>query len=275
MDLAQKTEVNFSGVDTSNGVPRQDQGDPDYHSIVVLNDRGIQTYAFHSNKMPLKEFAGQTIRGDENKMYHVAGIPTKIHATYPGIMCIERWATGDIVLSRHEAPNDNNSEVHGFRTTNQSKMRLLNDLRLAVNSEAITITDAFTYQCMTAFEDQSTGITERAGAAKGCYDDPVMALAMAWREFRRWSGFQYDFTAYETNEGQRMIGMTSSEDLSASELDKVLSVGQTIFGPMTDAGKSPVPQAQGTRSQLDEFDLVRSGQVRKRHTEMRPTRMRD
>ena len=144
---------------------------------------------------------------------------------------------------------------------------------MAINSEALVITDPFTYQCMTAFEDQSTGILERAGAAKGCYDDPVIALALAWREYKRWSGFQYDFSSQTTTAGQRMVAMTSTEDLSPSQLDKVLSVGQRMIGPITDA--SPVPQAQGTRSPLDDFESVRNGKVSHRRTHMRPARMRD
>jgi len=275
LDMAQPSQVNFSGVDTSNGVPRQDQGEPDYHSIVTINDKGVQIYAFNSNKMPLKDFAGQTVHGDDGKMYHVPGVPTKVHKEFPGIMCFERWSTGDVVLSRHVAPDDGYSETKGFRTTNSSKMRILNDIRMAINSEAITITDPFTYQCFCAFEDQSTGIIERAGAAKGCYDDPVMSFAMAWREYRRWSGFQYDFSDQEMMSGQRMVALNRTDDLSPEALQKVLSVGNNgMVGPITDANPTPTSKDPGVRSQLDDFDAVRSGRKGHRRERVRSSRMR-
>jgi hypothetical protein len=278
VELAQPTRVNFTGVDTSTGTPRKDMGEPDYHSIVTLNERAVQCYAFHDNRIPLREFAGHNMRLDDGRIVFVEGKPTEVHRRFPGILSIERWATGDTVYNNHVAPEgDGVSELKGYWPSSPTKMRMLNELRMAFNDEALIITDRFTYMCLRSFEDQSTGVVERAGAAKGCFDDPVIGLAQCWREWKRWFGHQYNFSNMTTQAGQRMVGAHAAEDLGPAQINDVLPIGQRPIGPITEAGRgahSPVPSAPGTRSALDDFDAIRSGRVSYRQSRMHPSRVR-
>jgi hypothetical protein len=230
-----RTEVSFSGVDTSEGHPRSTGEDPDYHSIVTLNELGIQIYGWHNNKMSLQEFAGHTMDVEGEGRVEVEGVPSKVHREFPGAMVIESFGSGDVTVNRHRTPDDVESYLVARKTTNTSKMKGLNSLRLAFNDEALVVTDQFTYQCLMSFEDQSTSLIERAGAAKGAFDDPVIALMLAWVEYKKHGGYQFDLSTLDMG-GRRMVAVQSAEDLGPKELNKLLPVG-----PQFDGARIQVP----------------------------------
>ncbi len=257
--LVVKTEFSFHGVDTGEGHAVVD-GEPDYHSIVTLNEAGVQIFSFHSNRMPRAEFTGHVEELADGTSVLIEGVPTKIHREYPGGMAIEQFGSGDVTLAMHKVPEDEISYLVEHRQTNSSKMRILNSLRLAINEIQIIITDVFTYQCLRTFEDQTTGSVEKAGAANGTFDDAVIALALAWMLLKQYGGQVYDFTNIVTSDGRRMIALRPEYDLPISELDKVLSVGTISAGPLTDIGTGTARER--SRRMADGFDDVFSGRAR-------------
>ena len=256
-DLMTKTQTSYSGVDTSEG--RGTEGrDPDYHSINILNEHGVQIRAWHSNTMSLRDFAGHTMELDDGTLVNVEGVPTKVHREYPGVMTIERWGSGDVTVSRHKVPDDEVSIMETFRTTNASKMRLLNTLRQVIMDLGIVVTDPFTYECLTTFEDQTRGVVEKAGAAPGSYDDPVMSLALAVKGWIKYAGYTIDLGNMQTTDGRRMVAMRPENDLPMSKLAEMIPAGQQYSaGPLVNI---EVPGE--FRRATDEFDLVRSGRQR-------------
>lgn len=256
-DMMVRTKNSYIGVDTSEG--RATPGkDPDYHSITILNEHGVQIGGWHNNTMSLRDFAGHTAELDDGTLVDVEGIPTKVHREYPGVMIIERWGSGDVTVSRHKVPDDNDSIMEPFRTTNVTKMRLLNTLRRAIMDQAIVITDPFTYECMTTFEDQSTGVTQKAGAAPGTYDDPVMSLALAVKAWTNYGGYVMEMGEMQTGDGRRMVAMRPENDLPMSRLSELMPVEhQPIPGPLVNI------EVPGEFRRLsDEYGSVRSGRAR-------------
>jgi hypothetical protein len=61
------------------------------------------------------------------------------------------------------------------------KRGIIEQLILAIENHQLIITDYFTYLCMSVYQQHSPGIY---GAPTGYYDDPVMALALAWAGLR-------------------------------------------------------------------------------------------
>jgi hypothetical protein len=245
-DLRQKTPMNFSGVDTQEGTNPK-TGERDYHSVVTLNEFGVQIGAFHSQKMGLDEWAGHTLQ-TEGKRYEVEGFVTKWHRMYPGSMAIEQNGPGMTVINRHQLPDDDYSTMTSRRTTGGvnapgSKIRLLNSLKLAFAGTMIIITDRFTYECLCAFQDLGSS---KAAAAPGMYDDPVIALAEANAELVNWGGLIFELPD-ELNVGVRMVALHSEGDLPPGRIDDVLSVGSIMQGPVFD---SPA-----TRRMVDEPDM--------------------
>ncbi len=259
--LMVKTEYNFSGVDTSEGHSVV-EGEPDYHSICVLNELGVQIHAFNSNRMARSVFTGHIDELENGEHVMVEGVPTKVHREYPGGMAIEIWGSGDVTAQMHRVPDDDSSYMIEHRQTNSSKMRILNSLRLAVNELQIALTDSFTYQCMRTFEDQTSGAVEKAGAAKGSFDDAVISLALAWMLLKRHGGQIYDFTNIRTSDGRRMIAVHPEDDLSMAELNKVIPVGQVTAGPLVDIGDGTARDR--SRRMLDGYEDIRAGRSRMR-----------
>ena len=256
--LMKKTEFSFSGVDTSEGHAVV-EGEPDYHSITVLNEAGVQIFAFNSNQMPRAEFTGEIRELEGGEMVFVEGVATKTHREYPGGMAIEQFGSGDITLAMHKVPEDTISFVVEHRQTSSSKMRILNSLRIAINELQILVTDHFTYLCLTTFENQTTGAVEKAGAAKGTFDDAVISLALAWMLLKQYGGQVYDFSTIQTSDGRRMIALRPEQDLTMAEMESVLPIGQISAGPLVDVGGTV---RERSRRMADGFEDVYSGRTR-------------
>jgi hypothetical protein len=229
-----KTHMSFSGADTSNGRATA-HGEPDYHSIVTLNEYGIQIAAHHDNKTGIDKFAGYTLTLENGEKVEVEGVTTQWHREYPGAMIIETFGSGDTTFSRHEIPFDDRSYAIPRKTTGGqhgvgSKLRLLNDLRLAFAGKQIIVTDYFTYVCLQAYEDLGYG---KSGAAQGMFDDPVIALALAYSALKGWGGMVFDIPG-EVASGQRIVALKREQDLSPDDLRDVLTVGEITQGPMWD-----------------------------------------
>jgi hypothetical protein len=260
-----KTAMNFGGVDTSEGHTLADGGQPDFHSITILNQYGVQIYQYSNNKISQREFSGYTERLPDGQAVEVESVPSKIHREYPGMMAIERWGSGDITYAHHQVPLDGRSNVVARRQTNSSKMSGLNALRRMINDDAIVITDQFTYHCCTTFEDQTSGIVQKAAASKGSFDDPVITLMLAAREWERWGGYQFDLTSIgQTSGGQRAVGLRQQSDMAQGDLAKLLPVGTIAQGPLWQE-REPFEPGEGNRRYSDDIDLVRRGK------KMRPT----
>lgn len=247
-----KTRMHFGGVDTSEG-RKMTSGEQDYHSVVFLNEYGVEIFAWHSNEIRLEAFAGRTERLPDGRNVEIEGIPTKLHREFPGVLAIERNGAGETVFNRHQCPDDGFSEVVARRTTGSqwagggSKIRMLNALRLKIAGRQIVITNPFTYLCLQSFEDKGGN---KAEASDGAFDDPVIALALASSELDRWGGLQFDMPE-ETASGQRIVSLTSEGDLKPKDLVELLSVKDVGYGPMAE---SAIEIAPGDRRYTDDVD---------------------
>lgn len=223
-----KTEINFGGVDTG-------EGQNDYHNVTILNEKAIQILAYHNNKLTTEEFAGRVImEGDVET--RILGVPSKIHAEYPGFMGIESLGAGALTAGQHKLPNDGTSEMIPMRPTNQAKMRWLNCLRRMIAEMSIIITDHFTYSCLQSFEDKSHGSIEKAQAAPGAFDDPVIGLAIASYLLHRYGGSTFDLRTIQGMAATgRMVGASQDRDLPLSELGSAYT--RISPGPQLDVSR--------------------------------------
>jgi hypothetical protein len=214
--ISERTNMSFTGVDTAEGT-RTKSGVPDYTSIITLNEYGVEIATWHSNKAGVEEVAGYTMILDDGRRVDVDGVVTGWHANYPGGMVIERFGPGDVVHARHctRVPDDPRSYAVVRRT-------------LAVAGRQVVIRDAFTYACMQSFEDRGGGKYE---ATEGFFDDPVIALALAYAELNKHGGYQLDIPE-RTAGGRRMIAIDRSDDVDPSRIRDVLPVGEIMQGPV-------------------------------------------
>jgi len=263
-DIKAKTHMSFTGVDTSTG-RRKGSVDPDYTSIVTLNEYGVEIDSFHSNRAKLNEVAGYTLTLEDGTKIEVEGKVSQWHREYPGICVIERNGSGEAVLARHITPDDDRSLTIGRQTTGGvrgtgSKIRQLNALKLAFAGRQIAVTDPFTYLCLQALEDKGL---DKAEAAEGMFDDPVIAIALAYSELLRWGGFQMTFPD-QTADGRRMVSVSGKGDLSPEQLVEVLPVGETMIGPFLEGNEVSPGDNRRLTDEVDRFDK----------TPMRSPRMR-
>lgn len=231
LPLMVKTQFNYIGLDTSYGVN-------DMTSFVVLNEFGVQIYARHLQNTAIAEVAGYITTGADGKRYETEGISTQIHREFPGVLVVEKETGGDQVASHHIVPDDGISELIERRPTHAAKIGALSALRTGVNDGDVIITDAFTYTCMQTMERKMEGNVEKAAAAKGSYDDPVMALAWAYAERRRRGGVSIDLSALgKQGQQTRMVALEKRNDLPREQLSSILPVGSLSQAPLADRGK--------------------------------------
>lgn len=223
-----QTRMSFTGIDTAQG-NRTKSGSPDFTSFITLNEFGVEIDSWHSNETPIQDVAGYTLM-TEGGIVDIEGKVTQWHNSYRGALIIETFGPGDVVHIRQaqRVPDDDISYVAGRRTTRASKQRMLNTLRLAIAGQQVLITDEFTYDCLLAFEDKGNGKYE---ATEGFFDDPVIALALAYAELHKWGGYQLELPEGSFG-GQRVIGIRGKDDILPEDYSDVLPVGLIIEGPI-------------------------------------------
>lgn len=167
----------YSGVDSAEGNVRRKNRAKDFNSWTSLTKTGIQAGAIH-NKEPISTWAGKVNTTLSGNPVVVPGITTSLHKEYPGLVKVEENGPGLMVLSMHKPPMDGFSEVYAHRTTGPSKARIINNLKVGIESHGLTITDLFTYQCLMVYQHGSQPGQFEAPA--GYNDDPVITLALAY-----------------------------------------------------------------------------------------------
>jgi len=175
-EYRQKVGIYYSGVDNAEGKAHRKSREKDYHSWISLTKTGIQAFAYHS-KEPISSWAGQQTTRNDGTTILIPGQTTKLHANWRGLVKIEENGAGLAVLNRHVIPNDGESMVWASHTDAPTKTRLIQRLKIAIESHDIIITDLFTYQCLLVYQHGT--MPGQYEAPQGYNDDPVIALALA------------------------------------------------------------------------------------------------
>jgi hypothetical protein len=187
--LAGASESFFIGVDTAEGVTASND-EPDYNSLVVLNQDGVQV-AHVYNRETLDEWAGRTEVDIHGKEVEADGTVLKTVKNYlPCTMIVEKNGPGMTVLNRIETRLPSGCvSVPMFmgptikpRLVGQTKIALASEQLIVVNARpgtyrSIVITDYFTLLC---FQHYVKIGALKFGAAPGFFDDPVVALMWAY-----------------------------------------------------------------------------------------------
>jgi len=88
-------------------------------------------------------------------------------------------------MKRHGDVDDNTGEVEtiklGWDTTSASRPAMLIALKEAIDTGLIRVYDKTTIEEMLSFVKVRTSTIVKAQAERNCYDDCVMALAIAWQ----------------------------------------------------------------------------------------------
>lgn len=181
-DLVMKSKGDvyyYSGVDTAVGKLTKKDSKRDYHCFTTLTKSAIQAFTYSSKEDSLSAWAGNIENAPGNKVIYYEGIVSKFHSKYPGFLQIEINGPGVMVFNNHKLPDDGYSTIAPKNTTVKTKSQLILQLIQAVEEHSIIITDKFTYQCMTVYQRGTTAGSFSAPIGD-YYDDPVMALAIAY-----------------------------------------------------------------------------------------------
>lgn len=166
----------YSGADTSVGKRHRKASEKDYHCFTALTESGIQAFTYTS-KEELSSWAGNVVDDGTGKRVEMTGKLSMLHTEYPGPLYAEEDGPGLTAINNHQLPSDAISELIPISMKHLMKKGIIEQLILAVENHQVVITDYFTYQCMSVYQQVSPGIYS---APSGYYDDPVMALALAW-----------------------------------------------------------------------------------------------
>lgn len=168
---------------------------------------------------------------------------SKLHANYPGVLYVEENGPGHTVINRHRLPEDHTSEIHMGQTTHRFKSLAMQSLMLAIEGHQIIITDEFTYQCLLVFQRGDKPGTYMAPT--GYYDDPVIALALAWYALLSYGTLEID---YNTNQAF----VNRRKPLTAQELEGVIA----SEGPYIEAEYRRMDDLPTVVMAPDELDLA-------------------
>jgi hypothetical protein len=164
----------FSGIDSATGQYSKNRA-PDYNSFVALTNSGIVA-GVHQDRKSIGDWAGKLLdRGDGTSEF-IEGETTRLHRKYPGVSYVEKNNSGYVVVNNHKSPDG--SRIVPKSTTKPSKVRIINNLALAVEGHRIIITDPALYLQMHDYMHISGPGTY--GPPAGGHDDMVMALAWAY-----------------------------------------------------------------------------------------------
>ena len=153
----------------------------DFSVLQVLDDRGALVASWHGH-IPPDELG--RIAGHLGKRYRQAliGIERNNH----GLTSLTALRDGGYQPLFVEEVVDRTSEGRqnqrlGWLTTSRSKPLIIDRLSAAIRDDEIGIKDADTIQELKTYVVEDNGSTN---ALAGCYDDRVMAIAIAWEMLR-------------------------------------------------------------------------------------------
>ncbi|SRR6266566_691822 len=95
---------------------------------------------------------------------------------------IEQNGVGDAPVQLLQKGHSN---IHGFLTTAPSKQAIMERLAVAIQQHDVHFPEGILASELRSFEFESTRTGVRYSAPEGCFDDCVMALAIAWHAFDR------------------------------------------------------------------------------------------
>lgn len=192
VDVIKQSTHFFIGVDTAEGITA-DNKEPDYNSITVFNQFGVQVYAEH-NRENIDEWAGRTVvdpasgRSSETK-----GTVLKVIERFlPSTVIVEKNGPGLTVQNRIESRIPDDCTLIVLSMSGTIKPQLVSDFKAEMADEQIVVgkdgrmmtmrrfifTDHFTVRCLRLYLKIGPG---KFGAAPGFYDDPVVScLWMAY-----------------------------------------------------------------------------------------------
>lgn len=156
----------YSGVDSAVGKNSKS----DYNCFTALTANGVQAFC-HLGKEALSEWAGSTMQVG-GKTIAVEGLVQKLHAEWPGLTCIEENGPGYTVINQYQLPHNHLCDMRTVNINQITKSRMIKNLILAIETHAITITDAKTYQQMSLY--QSGDKPDTYSAPKGFQDDACL-----------------------------------------------------------------------------------------------------
>jgi hypothetical protein len=259
----------FIGVDTAEGISKKNT-EPDYHSLVVMNDFGVQVDAEH-NRKPLSEWAGASIKDPKtDKLVEFKGTVLKMIEKYsPSEVLVEKNGPGLTVVNRIQPLMPQDARLIVESMSGALKPRLVSDLQMALQERRICITDYFTYQTMMQYSIVGPGKYE---AAPGFYDDPVVAMLWAVYLMNTSGAYHIPWGADGSSEGQRAVGSKLEEDMTPAELEVIRAEQGPDFTslPIVDGGtnlretdRRPFRgQGRSNRRWIDDSKNVRRRRVR-------------
>jgi len=199
----------YSGADTAVGKAHKKSTEKDFQCFIALTRSAIQAFCYYSQE-ELSKWAGVTLDDPSSGgKVELLGTVSKLHQEWPGILYVEEEGPGYTTVNRHQMPDDGFSQMVPVSTKAKMKKGLIERLVIAVESHQIIITDLFTYQCMQVYQQTAPGVYE---APPGFFDDPVMALAIAYDALFRYGAIEFSWGA--TTDGLKRI--PDSEKLSFS-----------------------------------------------------------
>jgi len=101
----------------------------------------------------------------------IGNVPTLVDST----------GVGDPIVERLQSKRHN---VSGFKFTSQSKQQLMEGLVLAIQQRQLRIPDGILRSELESFEYRYTRTGATYNAPEGLHDDCVVALALAWQQYR-------------------------------------------------------------------------------------------
>jgi hypothetical protein len=225
----------YIGVDTAEGI-KVGNPKPDYNSIVVFNQYGVQVDAVH-NRETIDEWAGRTfVDPMTGKAREIKGTVLKVIEEYqPCTVIVEKNGPGLTVQNRVEPRVPQDTEFLVLTMSPAIKPQLVSDFQIEMADEqAVKIgervvpirtwvfTDRFTVRCMRQYIKTGPG---KFDAAQGFFDDPVVACM--WAAFGKRTR-NYDTTTVlpEGRDVNRAIGEDRADDLPIGDL------AETPLGPV-------------------------------------------
>jgi hypothetical protein len=180
----------YIGVDTAEGISVTST-EPDYSSIVVFNEAGIQVYADHTREN-LDDWAGTTrVDPITGKAVEFDGTVLKVIKMFsPCTVVVEKNGPGVAVVNRIDPHMPDDANLIVLSMSGGIKPQLVSDFALEMADEQvisidngnvrtarrIIFTDNFTVQCLRQYVKIGPG---KFSAAPGFYDDPVVACLWA------------------------------------------------------------------------------------------------